>query len=119
MVIITLTVRNPDKPSRATEREFLVDSRANATVVPPSVVEYLHLDGSERHALSLGQGRVVTRQIGEALIGLDGEEFAIPVVLGEGHDDAILGAATLASLGLTDEVFRRKPIRATPISTPH
>lgn len=103
-----LTLKNPLHPAKEVKGKFLVDSGAHYTVVPKPFVKRLNLKPSYIQEFSLADGNVIKRAIGSALVGLEGKELAVPVVLGEQDDSALLGVTTLESFGLMLDPFQRK-----------
>ncbi len=99
ITVVELTIKNPHAPSRSRKRHFLVDSFVPFIIVPRSIVQYLCLKASRTEEVVLANGSVVTRQLGEALIGLNDLELALPVVLGEKEDDALFSVIALESFG--------------------
>jgi len=108
MTKVTLKIKNPFLPVKVIEDEFLVDSGASFTVVPYQLVKKLGLRPSYIREFVLADGRIVERKIGNALIEFQGEETAVPVVLGEKDDSPLLGVLTLEALGLVLDPFQRK-----------
>lgn len=105
---VTLTIKHPSDPKRRMEAEFLVDSGAHYTVLPQRLVHALAIQPSYSQKFSLADGRTVTRKIGSAFVEFQGQELAVPVVLGEKDDDALLGVTTLESFGLMLDPFKRE-----------
>lgn len=105
---VKLTVRNPMHPAKKITENFLVDTGAHYTILPQDAVKKLGLRPSFKQEFALADGKVISRNIGSALITYDGKEMAAPVVLGEKGDDAILGVTTLESFGLMVDPFNRK-----------
>jgi hypothetical protein len=54
----------------------------------------------DRADFSLADGSVISRDVSECRIALQGKSATSPVVLGQGDEVPLLGAVTLASLGL-------------------
>ena len=105
---VSLKIKNPGIPSKVVEGTFLVDSGATYTVLPNKYVKELDLKPSYVREFSLADGTVIKRNIGNALIEFNGEETAVPVVLGQRGDSALLGVFTLEALGLMLNPFNRK-----------
>lgn len=103
-----LTLKNPSHPTKGVQGDFLVDSGAHYTVVPKIMVTKLNLKPSYIQEFSLADGKIIKRSIGSALIAFEGKELAVPVVLGEHDDSALLGVTTLESFGLMLDPFKRK-----------
>lgn len=105
---VKIIVKNLLMPSKKLEGEFLVDSGAHYTVLPASFVKKLQLKPSFTQEFSLADGRIIKRKLGSAVINFEGRELAVPVVLGEKEDSALLGLTTLESFGLTLDPFKRQ-----------
>jgi predicted aspartyl protease len=85
---------------RARGVEFLVDSGALFSVLPSATGRALQLRPERTAEFVLADGTTITRRVSECRIEIGGQAATSPVVLGEGHDDALLGAVTLETLGL-------------------
>lgn len=105
---VKLTIKNPFNLDLKSEGEFLVDTGAHYTVLPHMMVKQLRLKPSYEQEFSLADGKIIRRSIGGAVVGLEGKELPVPVVLGERGDSAILGVTTLESFGLMIDPFKRK-----------
>lgn len=105
---VKLIVKNPLKPKKQTEHEFLVDTGAHYTVLPQKEVQKLELKPSFEQEFSLADGKVIKRFLSSATINFDGKELAVPVVLGEEDDDYLVGVTTLESFGVMIDPFKRQ-----------
>jgi clan AA aspartic protease len=105
---VSLVVSNPSNPSKVHEGRFLVDSGAMYTVVPARVVKELGLTPEFEQSFELADRSVIKRMIGSAVVGYGDRKIAVPVILGEKNDDAMMGATTLESLGLALNPLERK-----------
>jgi predicted aspartyl protease len=56
----------------------------------------------------LADGKIIKRKISSAIINFQGKELALPLVLGEKDDDALLGVTTLEGFGLMLDPFNRQ-----------
>ena len=108
MTRVTLIIKNPSNPQKKAEAKFLVDSGAHYTVIPFSIVKELNLKPVFEQEFSLADGRIVKRKIGAAIIGFEGKELPMPVVLGEKGDEGLLGVLTLENFGLMLDPFNRR-----------
>ena len=108
-----LTVKNPRNPSLQAVSDFLVDSGAHYTLIPYRIVEKLGLKPSYKQDFSLADGKIMQRAISSASIVFEGKELAVPVVLGEKGDAALLGVTTLEGFGLMLDPFKRKLYHST------
>ena len=102
-----LVLKNPANLAKSVQGDFLVDSGAHYTVVPKRMVTKLNLKASYVQEFSLADGKIIRRSIGSAFVSLEGKEFAVPVVLGEQNDSALLGVTTLEAFGLMLDPFKR------------
>lgn len=80
--------------------EAVVDTASTLTKVPRQVLSNMGIRPTARREARLANGQTVQREIGNALIRLNGEENANPVSFGEPGEDPLLGAVTLESFGL-------------------
>ena len=112
MTQVALKVKNPQKPSKAFEGEFLVDSGASYTVVPEKILKKLGIKPAGKEEFSLADGRIISRKVGSALYEYEGVERAAPVLFGEKDDSLLLGTFTLEALGLTLDPLKRKLYKA-------
>ncbi len=96
------------KGKKAMEVDFLVDSGATYTLLPEKVWLRLGLKPIEDMKFTLADGTVITRSISEVRFEYGGRARTIQVILGEGNDEALLGALTLESLGLILNPFTRE-----------
>ena len=87
--------------------KFLVDSGASYTLLPKDVWEKLGLKARKTLTFTLADGSEVARSISECYIEILNEEGHTPVILGEGGDDALLGAFTLEEFGFVLNPFSR------------
>jgi clan AA aspartic protease len=92
---------------------FLVDSGAMYSVLPYDAWRALGLKPSRTMEFVLADGTVVRRDVSHAIFTYQGIRAPSPVVLGEPHDEALLGSATLESMGLVLNPFERtlRPMR--------
>jgi len=102
------------KPSRGARRKvavkFLIDSGAVYSLVPGKVLRRLCLRPYRHLDFSLADGTTVSRKVGDAYFEFQGQSGPAPVIFGEEHDEPLLGATTLESLGLVLDPFKRQLI---------
>jgi len=106
LVHAELEVRKEGGPSETVS--FLVDSGAVYSVLPWRVWRRLGLVPTRRLEFTLADGSVIRRRVSHCWFTYHGIDAPSPVVLGERHDDALLGAVTLEALGLVLNPFERK-----------
>lgn len=100
MTAIRGTVQRPDGGGRGRRLTFLVDSGAVYSVLPEKTWKTLGLEPTRHAEFVLAEGTTVDRKVAEARFTIAGVTATSPVVCGEGNDSALLGAVTLATLGL-------------------
>jgi len=95
--------------------DFLVDSGAVFSVLPRAVCSALRLRPKDQMTFSLADGTSIVRRLSEARFVYQGRDRVSPVILGEGNDEALLGAVTLETLGLVLNPLSREvlPMRLT------
>lgn len=79
---------------------FLVDSGAIYSVLPEKIWRALRLKPEREVEFTLADGTSIKRNVSECRFEISGAAATSPVVLGEEHDGALLGAVTLETLGL-------------------
>jgi predicted aspartyl protease len=88
--------------------EFLIDSGANYSVVPSVVLERLGIRPIVQQEFRLTDGSQVTRKRGTVVYKYGKRAGGADVIFGEDGDGNLLGAFTLAALGLFLDPFRRE-----------
>ena len=99
------TVTGPSGNQATTE--FLIDSGAKYTVLPNETWKSIGLAPKRRLTFILADGTQIERDISECYIALPQGDGHTPVVLGESHDQPLLGVVTLEELGLVFNPFER------------
>lgn len=108
ITLIRAKIKNPQKPQREKEEEFLVDSGAIYSVVPAKTLKSLGLSPQREQEFTLADGTKVKRKIGYALFELNGQQAPSPVIFGKRGDSTLIGAVTLEAMGLMLDPFKRK-----------
>lgn len=80
--------------------DALVDSGATYTLVPASLLRRLGVDVVDRQTFIIADGRQIQRDVGEAIIRIDGRARSSVVIFGDESSDPLLGAVTLEEFGL-------------------
>jgi predicted aspartyl protease len=93
-------LRRPDGRGRVVEERFLVDSGAIYSVLPLETWRALRLKPERQVEFTLADGTAIERAVSECRFEIRDNAATSPVVLGEEHDGALLGAVTLETLGL-------------------
>jgi predicted aspartyl protease len=99
------TVTGPSGDQLTTK--FLIDGGAKYTVLPNETWKSIGLAPKRRLTFILADGTQIERDISECYITLPQGDGHTPVVLGESHDQALLGVVTLEELGLVFNPFER------------
>ncbi len=107
LTVLPLDVASPADPERRESLDFLVDSGAIYSFVPRPVLERLGIVAHGRQRFRLADGSMIERDRGDALFFHAGRRGAAPVIFAEPGDTPLLGAVTLASLGLVLDAVRR------------
>jgi len=92
-------LRRPDGRGTTRNERFLVDSGAIYSVLPEETWRALRLKPEREGEFTLADGTPITRRVSECRFETRGAAATSPVVLGEEHDGALLGAVTLETLG--------------------
>lgn len=108
ITFVKTIVKNPEKPSKETEIECLVDSGAIFSVVDAKILEGLGIKSHREQEFTLADGTKVKRKVGDALFEIEGVRAASPVVFGQRGDAQLLGVFTLEALGFVLDPFKRK-----------
>ncbi len=105
---IKAIVRSLDNKNKKVEDKFLVDTGANYTVLPLNIVKKLGIKPVKKQEFSLADGTIIKRDMGYAMVEINGENAPTTVVLGEGQDSALIGVITLEGMGLMVHPFERR-----------
>ena len=92
-------LRRPDGRGPGRNVRFLVDSGAIYSVLPEEIWRALRLRPQRQVEFTLADGTAIERGVSECRFEIRDEAATSPVVLGEEHDGALLGAVTLETLG--------------------
>jgi predicted aspartyl protease len=105
-----LIVKESRRARRKAAVSFLIDSGAVYSLVPAPTLKKLGIRPHRRVDFALADGRTITRKVGDAYFEFQREGGAAPVIFGEEGDEPLLGAATLGSIGLVPDPFKRRLI---------
>jgi clan AA aspartic protease len=100
-------IANPARPARKASIKFLVDSGAVYSLVPATTLRRLGIRPHSTRTFILSDGTEITREMGDAVFRIDGQQGASPVIFGERDDAALLGTVSLESLGLLLDPLKR------------
>ena len=114
-VRIDIELENPASPGpRASLRNVLVDTGAELSWFPASVLESLGIGRRRRQDFRQADGSVLSRWTGPAFIYAADTTTTDDVVFGEAHDLTLLGARSLEGLNLRIDPIRKMLVDAGP-----
>jgi clan AA aspartic protease len=88
-------------PDGDTEIEMLVDTGSTLTKIPSSAARKIGITPRYKAEVELADGRVIEREVSEAVAELNGYKNTIPLLIGPDGEEPLLGLTTL-------EIFRLK-----------
>ena len=94
----------------------LVDTGAELTMVPRSVLEALGIQREKTLRLRTADGRVAVREVGYAIVHAVGAATNDEVVFGEEGDLILLGARSLEGMNLRVDPREKRLVDAGPIA---
>ena len=100
LTYVRVRLRRTDGRGSTRNLRFLVDSGAIYSVLPEETWRALRLRPQRQGEFALADGTPIERGVSECRCEIRGQAATSPVVLGEEHDEALLGAVTLETLGL-------------------
>ena len=112
---VDLEIENPGRPGdRRTVRAVLVDTGAELSWVPASVLESLGIERYAQWRFRQADGTILERWTGPAFVHVAGKRATDDVVFGEPGDLVLLGARTLAGLNFRIEPLLKRLVDAGP-----
>ena len=108
LTVLEIEVGNPAKPHVTEKIEFLIDSGAIYSAVPASVLKRLGIKPLAEQQFRLASGSKIRRKKGAALFKYGKRVGGADVIFGQKGDSTLLGAFTLAALGLSLDPLRRE-----------
>lgn len=88
--------------------DAVVDAGAFYTKLPASQLRRIGVVPNRVRRFKLGDGRIVERETGQAIVRVAGEETYTIVVFGEGDTSPLLGAYTLEGAALVADPQRQQ-----------
>lgn len=95
--------------------EILVDTGSELTWISRPILEELGIRAERRYRFVLADGRVLEREVGYAIVHVEGAATADDVVFAERDDLVLLGARSLEGLNLRIDPRARRLVGAGPI----
>jgi predicted aspartyl protease len=111
-----LSVESPAR--RGTLRQVhdvLVDTGSELTWIPRPILEKLGVTAERRYQFVVADGRVLERDVGYAIVHVEGAATVDDVVFAEAGDLVLLGARSLEGLNLRIDARSRRLVGAGPI----
>ena len=102
-----LEIANAAKPDLTRNVPFLIDSGAVYSAAPTELLEALGIRPVTDQEFHMWDGTKTVRKKGPALFKYKGKTASSDIIFGEEDDCTIVGALTLASLGLVLDPLRR------------
>jgi aspartyl protease family protein len=90
----------------------LANTGATLTVMPGEVLDRLGVQRLRSVSLVLADGRRAQRDVGEAMVAVNGDSVPCRVVFGESGDAVLLGLTVLEQLGLAVDPVQRRLVPA-------
>jgi clan AA aspartic protease len=107
-VRVEIAVINPRTGARSEDIRALADTGATLTVIPGALLGSLGVQRIRSVSLVLADGRRAQRDVGDAVVEVDGDAAPCRVVFGEPDDAALLGLTVLEQLGLAVDPVQRR-----------
>src|SRR5215831_10067828 len=112
---IDIEIENPARPGeRRVVQSALVDTGAELTCVPASVLETLGVERLKAWRFRQADGSILERWVGSARVYAGGTVATDDVVFGATGDMVLLGARTLEGLNLKVEPREKRLVDAGP-----
>lgn len=99
---------NPHDVSKCLDLELLVDTGSTYSWVKRERLEHLNIKSTSKWKFKTIEGRIIERDIGEAVIESLGERATRIVVFAENGDAEVLGVDTLEGLRLEIDPLTRQ-----------
>src|SRR6266576_4306465 len=95
--------------------ELVVDTGSEFTWLPENVLQEIgvHIEKPNQHFV-MANGEVITRDIGYAIIKVNGFETVDEIVFAHGGDLSLLGSRTIEGFGAIVDARKKKLVAAGP-----
>jgi predicted aspartyl protease len=115
MFRVDVQIENPARPGeRRTLNAVLVDTGAELSWVPATVLESLGVEHNNKWLFRQADGTILERWTGSVLISVAGKRAADEVVFGQPGDLVLLGSRTLEGLNFRVEPVTKQLVDAGP-----
>jgi predicted aspartyl protease len=95
--------------------DVLVDTGSELTWLPRGILEELNIARERAYRFRVADGRILKRDIGFAIVHVEGVATADDVVFAEADDLVLLGARSLEGLNLRIDPREKRLVGAGPI----
>jgi clan AA aspartic protease len=103
----TVTIYSKDK-SNSENKTLLVDTGSTFTWIRKDFLNKLNIKPEKTRPFRTIEGKIIERNVAEAIVEYDGEEVTTIIVFGNEKDQEVLGVYTLEGLGyMVDSTTRR------------
>jgi clan AA aspartic protease len=105
---IPLVLENARTGARSEELLALADTGATLTMIPGATLREIGVSPIGRVAVRFADGGRAAREVGNAIVEINGEGTPCRVIFGETGDAVLLGLTALEQLGLAVDPARRR-----------
>jgi len=102
-----VTVKRDTSSKQPVRVRCIVDTGADYTVLPRTLLERLGVKPHRREQFELANGTRIERDLGRVFVQFQDRAEYSPVIFGEPGDSTLLGVLTLENLGLGVDPLRR------------
>ena len=106
--VVKVRVYNPSDGSKSLDLELLVDAGSTYTWIRNDRLVRLNISPIGRRRFRTIEGRIIVREIGEAVVECMGRRATTIVVFAEKNDSEVLGLHALEGLGLEVDPITRQ-----------
>ncbi len=106
--LVSVRLSNVADPDRHADLDMIVDSGAIYSVVPEATLRGIGVEPRSRETFWLADGRRVRRDVGHAVLEIEGRRGPSTVVFGRRGDASLLGMVALEELALSLDPLKRR-----------
>ena len=112
---VDCTVENIATPEKSALLELIVDTGQEYTWIPAEIMTEVGVDVRKRdERFVMANGQIITRNIGYAILRVNGFETVDEIVFAQDGDLNLLGAHTLEGFGAVVDAQRKMLVAAGP-----